>query len=203
VRSLVGKFGLTSANVRRIQVAAVQAVALYGAELWWDGQKERREDIQLLVNRQARAITGALPPTALGPLIKESGLRSAESLLNNRTRRFGSESRLLSTPSRGPNGDTVINPASEMVRQSPLVTTKPRFPDDDPHWWLPGYNRKRERATLWKGPKTLADGLWDAATDPVRGDIPPRMKTSYLAAGDCAAQSLWEPHGCCGPPGPP
>jgi hypothetical protein len=73
-------------------------------------------------NRQARAITGALPSTALGPLIKESGLRSAESLLNNRTRRFGS--RLLSTPSRDPDGDTVINPASEMVRQSPLVTAR-------------------------------------------------------------------------------
>jgi hypothetical protein len=74
---LVGQLGVTPANVRRIQVAAVQAVALYGAELWWDGQKGRRDDIQLLVNSQARAITGALPSTALGPLVKESGLRSA------------------------------------------------------------------------------------------------------------------------------
>jgi hypothetical protein len=90
---------MAPANVRKIQVAAVQAVALYGAELWWDGQQDRRENLQLLVNRQARAITGALPSTALGPLIKESGLRSAESLLNNKTRRFGL--RLLNTPSRG------------------------------------------------------------------------------------------------------
>jgi hypothetical protein len=100
VRTLVGKLGLTPADVRKIQVAAVQAVALYGAELWWDRQKEPEEDIQKLVNRQARAITGALPTTALGPLVKESGLRSAESLLNNRKRRFGL--RLLNTPSRGP-----------------------------------------------------------------------------------------------------
>jgi ribonuclease HI len=80
-----------------------------------------------------------------------------------------------------------------MVRQSPLVTTKPRFPDDDPHWRLPGYNRKRERATLWKGPKTLADRLWDAATDPVREDIPEEDKDSRLRSPVMveATRMLW------------
>jgi phage terminase small subunit len=34
LRSLRGKFGLSPENVRKIQVAAVQAVALYGAEIW-------------------------------------------------------------------------------------------------------------------------------------------------------------------------
>jgi hypothetical protein len=53
VRSLVGKLGMTPTNVKRIQVAAVLAVALYGVEL-------------------ARAITGGLPSTALCPAIKES-----------------------------------------------------------------------------------------------------------------------------------
>jgi hypothetical protein len=33
IRSLRGKFGLSPENVRKVQVAAVQAVALYGAEL--------------------------------------------------------------------------------------------------------------------------------------------------------------------------
>jgi hypothetical protein len=145
-------------------------------------------------------ITGALPPTALGPLIKESGLRSAESLLNNRTRRFGS--RLLSTPSRGPDGDTVINPASEMVRQSPLVTTKPRFPDDDPTGGSQATTGKGNGQRFGKGRR-----LWLTAygmLQQIRCAVtsPPRMKTGYLAAGDCAAQSLWKPHGCCGP-GPP
>jgi ribonuclease HI len=115
-------------------------------------------------------VTGALPPTALGSLIKEAGLRSAESLLNNRVRRFGL--RLLSTPSRGPDGETIINPASEMIRESPRVVANPRFPENDPRWNLPGYNRKKELAALWKGPKTLADRLWDAATGPIHNDIP-------------------------------
>jgi hypothetical protein len=170
VRSLVDKLRMTLPNVRRIKVAAVQAVALYGAELWWDRQKDPREDMQLLVNRQARAISGALPPTTLGPLTKQSGLRSEEPLFNNRTRRFGL--RLLSTPSRGPDGKTVINPVSEMIRQSPLPVSRPQFPDNDPRWKLPGYNHKKELAKLWKGLNTFADRLWDAATSSLREDIP-------------------------------
>jgi len=39
VRSLMTKKGLSSEECKRIQVAAVQAVALYGSELWWHGQK--------------------------------------------------------------------------------------------------------------------------------------------------------------------
>jgi hypothetical protein len=78
---MVGKLGLTLAKVQRIQVAVVQAAALYGAGLCWDGQEERKTDIQKLVNRQARTITRVLLSTGLGPLIKEYGLRSADSAL--------------------------------------------------------------------------------------------------------------------------
>jgi ribonuclease HI len=60
-----------------------------------------------------------------------------------------------------------------MIRQSPLPLTRLQFSDDDPRWLLPGYNRKKESAKLWKGPKTLADRLWDIATSPVQEDIPP------------------------------
>jgi hypothetical protein len=86
VRSLRGKFGLSPDNVRRIQIAAVQAVALYGAELWGDETKNvgRTTNVQELVNRQSRSITGILRTTSIGPLIKEAGLRSADSLLANR-----------------------------------------------------------------------------------------------------------------------
>lgn len=63
VRSLCRGQGLAPALARRVQIAAVQAVALYGAELWWRGQKARTEGIQLMVNRQARAITGTFKTT--------------------------------------------------------------------------------------------------------------------------------------------
>ena len=41
-----------------------------------------------MINRQARAITGALKTTPIGPLVKEAALVPAVPLLNNRQRRF-------------------------------------------------------------------------------------------------------------------
>jgi hypothetical protein len=190
---MVGKLGLALAKVQRIQVAAVQAAALYGAGLCWDGQEERKTVIQKLVNRQVRTITGVLQSTGLGPLIKESGFRSAESLLNSRTRRFGLE--LLNTPSLGPDREIVINVASQMVRQSPLAPAQPRFPADDPRWKFPGYFRTEE-PMHWKVPRTLADRLWDLATNPVRRDIPPR--DTCLVADDYADRSCWKLPACSG-----
>ena len=40
LRAISGTFGLASGLVRRVQIAAIQSVALYGAELWWKGQKD-------------------------------------------------------------------------------------------------------------------------------------------------------------------
>ncbi len=39
IRELSKTYGLPPALVRRIQIAAVQLVVLYGAELWWKNQK--------------------------------------------------------------------------------------------------------------------------------------------------------------------
>jgi phage terminase small subunit len=50
VRSLRGKFGLSPENVRKIQVAAVQAVALYEVELWWDDDKESFPNLLVFKN---------------------------------------------------------------------------------------------------------------------------------------------------------
>ena len=67
----------------------VQAVALYGSELLWDPKEiGRREDLQLLLNRQARSTLGALPTTPLGPLMRDSGLTPAPVALDSRQQRF-------------------------------------------------------------------------------------------------------------------
>jgi hypothetical protein len=66
----------------------VQSVALYGAELWWQGQKTWAQDLQQLINRQARSITGALKSTPIGPLISEAALVPATPLLDNRQRKY-------------------------------------------------------------------------------------------------------------------
>jgi len=40
LRRLKGQMGLTSANCRKVMMACVQAVAMYGSELWWRGDKK-------------------------------------------------------------------------------------------------------------------------------------------------------------------
>jgi hypothetical protein len=57
--------GLSVSLMRRVVVAAVTSVALYGAEVWWRGQQDRLKKLQVLLNRQARAITGLLCSTPL------------------------------------------------------------------------------------------------------------------------------------------
>jgi hypothetical protein len=114
VRSLLGKFGLSPEIVRKIQFAAVQAVALYRAELWWDETKTigRTTDLQKLVNRQSCSITGVLRTTPIGPLVKEAGLRSADSLLANRLLRYAT--RACELPKSNPISDGIRNPVDDV-----------------------------------------------------------------------------------------
>jgi len=87
---------IITARVRAIQIACVQAVALYGSELRWDPREiGRREDLQLLLNRQARSTLGALPMTPMGALMRESGLTLAPVALDPRQQSF--TARLAST----------------------------------------------------------------------------------------------------------
>ncbi|POS82121.1 hypothetical protein EPUL_006259, partial [Erysiphe pulchra] len=92
--------GLEPGLVRKIQVAAVLSVALYGAELWWRNQKSWADEHQKLVNRQGRTITGMFRSAPIGVVIKEAGLRPATSLLNNRQRRYAHH--ILSLPQDNP-----------------------------------------------------------------------------------------------------
>jgi len=88
VRSLMTKKGISSEGCKRIQVAAVQAVALYGSELWWHGQENRAQEVQKLLNEQGRRVTGCFMTTPQGALMNDAGLRPAKALLNNRVRRY-------------------------------------------------------------------------------------------------------------------
>jgi len=101
IRCLTGQMGLCPAACKKALVACVQASALYGAELWWDdrkgaGAKNRCDELQKLESQMGRAITGNFRTTNLGVVMAESGLRLAESVLNNRSRRH--VLRLMSLP---------------------------------------------------------------------------------------------------------
>jgi len=89
VASLSGSNGGLPINLmRRVVVAAVSSVALYGSEIWWRGQQDRLKKMQLLLNRQARTFTGLLRSTPLPFLWCESGLPRAQDLLDYRQARY-------------------------------------------------------------------------------------------------------------------
>lgn len=80
--------GLSVRLMRRVVVAAVTSVAMYGSEIWCRGQKDRLRKFQLLLNSQARAITGLLRSTPLAFLRDAAHLPSARDLLDYRQTRY-------------------------------------------------------------------------------------------------------------------
>ena len=64
-RLLVKRKGLAIGLAKRVQVAAVTSIALYGAEIQQRGQKTRKTQMQTLFNAQARAALGLFKTTPL------------------------------------------------------------------------------------------------------------------------------------------
>jgi hypothetical protein len=83
-----GNGGLSINLMRRVVVAAVTSVALYGSEVWWRGQQDREGKLQVLLNSQARAITGLLRSTPIVFLQRQACLPFARDLLDHRQTRY-------------------------------------------------------------------------------------------------------------------
>jgi len=88
VRSLMTTKELNPEGCQQILIAAVQAVALYRAELWWKGQKNTAQELQKILNEQGRRVTGYFRTTPQGAVINDARLRPANAILNNRVRRY-------------------------------------------------------------------------------------------------------------------
>lgn len=50
IKDLTKIHGLVLGLVRQIQLAVIQSTTLYGAELWWKGQKNHEHTLQHLFN---------------------------------------------------------------------------------------------------------------------------------------------------------
>ncbi len=88
IKELSEIYELFQAPLGRIQVAAVQSVTLYGAEIWWRNQKNYQNEIQKLINQQACSITGIYLSTPTSASMSESGFISAHILLHFRKRSY-------------------------------------------------------------------------------------------------------------------
>lgn len=80
--------GLSISLMRRVVIAAVNSVALFGADVWWRRQKDLERRLQLLLNSQARVITGLLKSTPIAFLLENACLPYAGDLLDQRQTRF-------------------------------------------------------------------------------------------------------------------
>ncbi|EED15087.1 reverse transcriptase, putative, partial [Talaromyces stipitatus ATCC 10500] len=128
LNSLCRANGLPPALVRRIQKATVQAQLLWGAEIWWQGQKTWAQRIQILINKQARGITGMFPKTPIGALIREAALEPATVLMDARVARY--TARLLALPDTHPTAQ--ILPVT--LRHGDLHAQPGEQPLDDREW---------------------------------------------------------------------
>jgi ribonuclease HI len=80
--------GLSLSLMRRVVLAAVSSIALYGAEVWWRGQKDKQNLLQLLLNSQARSITGMLKSTPIAALLEAARVQQAVHILDHRQTRY-------------------------------------------------------------------------------------------------------------------
>ena len=149
IKALSKQQGLPPGALWRIHKATVQAVALYGAELWWRGQKDRARGLQTLVNQQARAITGAFRTTPIGPLIREAALEPASCLLE--ARQQGYIARLLALPEDQPARGTL--PIT--FRDGDLGAQPGEQPLQDREWAGPRAPKALGQYLAWKAKQAL------------------------------------------------
>jgi hypothetical protein len=138
VRSLMNNKGQSPGACQRIQVAAVQAVALCGAELWWRGQKDRAQEVQKLLNEQSGRITGCFRMTPQGALMNDAGLRPVEPRLNVRVWRYKMRQMMMPDAT---GGGRLIEMDGNVVRRVEVIDEL--IPEDRPF-----EQRQYERTTL-------------------------------------------------------
>jgi hypothetical protein len=89
IKRLHGKYGINPRNIRTIMAATIQTTALLAPKSGGEkkaSKKKRSEEVQKMLNRQARAITGYMKTTPIGALMAEASVTPAVVLLNHRQR---------------------------------------------------------------------------------------------------------------------
>jgi len=90
--SLTGTYGVVPPFVGAVQVAGIQAVALYGCKLWREPKDgSQRDDLPHILNRQASYPLGKLLTTPRGAPTSDPGLTPAAVALNPRQQLFMAE----------------------------------------------------------------------------------------------------------------
>jgi len=183
LRTLSKTYGVVPESEMAIKVACIQAVALYGSELWWDPREVgRRDNFQLLLYQQARSILGTLPTTPQGALMRESGLTLVPVTLDSRQQRFAVRlenacskklKELHSNPSSGAPICRVVRKGHEHGRKTKGMNRP--APNEEPAvrtTILDDIAAVKSAAQCWATEKeaTVGAGVWMWWTDGSRSD---------------------------------
>ena len=67
----------------------VKKAMMYGMEVYWDGQREMKEKLQVWINRGLRGILGAVRTTPVEALLGEVGMKRVEYELDELVEKWG------------------------------------------------------------------------------------------------------------------
>jgi ribonuclease HI len=148
LRDLTKTWGLQIGNCKKVMIACVQSIVLYGAEVWWNEQKNREEELQKILNDMGRCITGAWRTTPTRAVIREAGLREARALLNNRQRRAAERTATL--PEDNPVR-RIVAPEGEVRREEDSEESDIEYTE--------GYKEKRKTLSTRYRTKLLREGI--------------------------------------------
>jgi len=201
LRTLTKTYGADGQSVWADPVEFVQAVSPYWSVLWWDPREVgSRDDLQLLHNRQARCILGALLTTPQRALMKESGLTLAPVILDSRQQRFTAKpanaciskvKELHHNPSSGAPICRVIREEHEHGRRTDGRDWLP--PGEESVVWnsiLDDSTAAKSAAQRWAREKEakVGVGVWMLLTDSSRSDDGP-----VRAEAVCKHGTQWRP----------
>ena len=84
-----GGRGMSAKNLGRIYKMVVEKALMYGMELYWDGQKKMKKELQKWINKGLRKILGAVYTTPVDAMLGEMGWKRVEWELDKKVERWG------------------------------------------------------------------------------------------------------------------
>ena len=91
MKKLIGRGG-RGVSVRvlmKIFKIVIKKAMMYGMEVYWDGQREMKERLQVWINRGLRNILGAVKTTPIDAMLGEVGMKRVEYELDEAVEKWG------------------------------------------------------------------------------------------------------------------
>ena len=91
MRKLIGRGGrgVSVEVLLEIFKVVIKKAMMYGMEVYWDGQREMKERLQVWINRGLRGILGAVKTTPVDAMLGEVGMKRVEYELDELVERWG------------------------------------------------------------------------------------------------------------------